>query len=370
MLTTVDLVDTFLLPSLVMAMTFLANHLRTGKASEPKAVIRILQLMLLTKQGSMEARTMLSAVITIVAKPLEHALRSHQRQDPKNQEIEPLLKAIRDNTQVSPRTAGAEHKELEAWTSTSNGGLATSVRHTIQGLVQWSLHPGMNVMPTSYTHRQMIAALKLLEAKPLLRLILDEVKQTTEAGSASYIYDIATTLICAPDVTNLPPLPPPTLLNDPGQQVSSTQTRVSLRQMLRWEAEDCKKIQKIDPVMAEHVVRLHRKVEAQLHVVLPQAPTLLQNDDLGLGLDQATANSLDNALVAGQSDVMAPEDTGMDLDLGPGPADMGDMDLGMDMDMDMGGGDGGLGMGDDDIFGSLGPVGDGTDLLDGWDSML
>ncbi|ETS80121.1 hypothetical protein PFICI_07650 [Pestalotiopsis fici W106-1] len=355
------LVDTFLLPSLVMALTFLANHLRTSRAAEPKAVIRILQLILLTKQGSNEAQTMLSAVITIVAKPLEHALRSHQRHDPKNQDIEPLLKAIRDNTQVPPRTAGADSKELEAWTGTANGGLAASVRHTIQGLIQWSLHPGLNVMPTSYTHRQMIAALKMLGPRQLLRLILDEVKQSySEAGSASYAYDIAMALVCAPDVTNQPPAPPPALMNDPNQQASSIQKRVALRQMLRWEAEDCKKIQKVDPALAEHIVRLHRKVEAQMHIVIQPAPAMMQTD-LSLGLDENAAASLDDALAAAQGDVMVANDTGMDLDLGPDPSGMG---------LDMGGADGGLGLGDDDIFGSLGPVGGGADLLDGWDTML
>lgn len=355
------LVDTFLLPSLVMALTFLANHLRTSRAQEPKAVIRILQLILLTKQGSNEAQTMLSAVITIVAKPLEHALRSHQRHDPKNQDIEPLLKAIRDNTQVPPRTAGADSKELEAWTSTANGGMAASIRHTFQGLMQWSLHPGLNVMPTSYTHRQMLAALKMLGPKQLLRLILDEVKQIySGAGSDSYAYDIAMALVCAPDVTNQPPTPPSQLMNDPSQQVPSAQKRVSLRQMLRWEAEDCKKIQKVDPALAEHIVRLHRKVEAQMHIVIQPAPAMMQTD-LSLGLDENAAASLDDALAAAQGDVMGTNDAGMDLDLGPDPSGMG---------LDLGGADGGLGLGDDDIFGSLGPVGGGADLLDSWDAML
>lgn len=355
------LVDTFLLPSLVMALTFLANHLRTSRGTEPKAVIRILQLILLTKQGSNEAQTMLSAVITIVAQPLEHALRSHQRQDPKSQDIEPLLKAIRDNTQVPPRTAGADHKELEAWTGTANGGMAATVRHTIQGLIQWSLHPGVNIMPTSYTHRQMIAATKMLGPKQLLRLILEEVKQSyTEAGSASYAYDVAMALVCAPDVTNQQPAPPPALMNEPEQQSISLQKRVGLRQMLKWEAEDCKKIQKVDSAMAEHVVRLHRKVEAQMHIVIQPAPAMMQTD-LTLGLDENAAASLDDAIAAAQGDVMMPNDTSMDLDLGPDPHGM---------DLDMSGADGGLGMGDDDIFGSLGPVGGGSDLLDGWDAML
>ncbi|KAI1849465.1 hypothetical protein JX266_004960 [Neoarthrinium moseri] len=350
------LVDTFLLPSLVMAITFLSNHLRTSRTTEPKAVIRILQLILLTKQGSSEAQTMLSAVITIVASPLEHALRSHQRQDPKNQEIEPLLKAIRDNTQVPPRTAGADHKEFETWTSSP--GMVASVRHTIQGLVQWGSHPGVNVMPQSYTHRQIIVASKLLGPRRLLELILDEVKQVTDAANDSVVYDIAVALICALDVTN--PAPPSLpLLGDPSQQVSHVQTRISLRQMLRWEAEDCKKIQKFDPIMAEHVVRLYRRVEAQM--VMPQAPAMIQQNDLGLDLDGNAAASLDDAIAAAQGDSMVADDTAMDLDLGAGPPD-----LGLDMSAD-----GGLGLGDDDIFGSLGSVGNGADFnIDQWSSML
>ncbi|KAH8197355.1 hypothetical protein TruAng_008485 [Truncatella angustata] len=306
---------------------------------------------------SNEAQAMLAAVITIVAKPLEHALRSHQRQDPKNQDIEPLLKAVKDSNPVPSRTGGSDQKEFEGWSNTPNGGLQAAVRYTIQTMVQWSLHPGLNVTPTPYTHRQMIFALKTLGAKRLLQLIMDEVKLTSEAGSASYIYDIAVSLICAPDVTNLPP---PLSQGDPTLSTSSTQPRLSLRQVLRWQAEDCKKIQKTDPVAAEHIVRLFRRVEAQMHIVIPQAPTLMQ-EDLGLGLDDNAATSLDG-LAATQGDVMVPDDTGMDLDLGAGAADMG---------LDMGVGDGGLGLGgDDDIFGSLGPVGDGTDLLDGWDGML
>jgi mediator of RNA polymerase II transcription subunit 5 len=345
-----------------MALTFLSNHLRTSRNAEPKAIIRILQLILLTKQGSNEAQNLLPAVISIVSKPLEHALRSHQRQDPKNLDIEPLLKAIRDNTQFPPRTTAADHKEFEQWTNNPAGGLSASIRGNIQGMIQWSLHPGVNIMPTSYTHRQMIAGLKILGPKRLLHLILDEVKQNSDAGSNGVVYDIAIALICAPDVTNLAPSLPPSLLGDPSQQAMPVQMRVSLRQALRWEAEDCKKIQKSDPVMAEHVVRLYRRVEAQL--VMPPPPELIQND-LGLGLDGNAAASIGDALAVAQGDpmdamdAMVTDDGAMSLDLGPGPADMG---------LDMGSADGGLGL-DDDIFGSLGSIGGATDLLDGWDGI-
>ncbi|ORY71831.1 mediator complex subunit Med5 [Pseudomassariella vexata] len=350
------LVDTFLLPSLVMAITYLSNHLRIDNQKEQKAVIKILQLILLTKQGSNEAQTMLSGVLNIVAKPLEHALRTYQRQDPKSQDIEPLLKAIKDNIRVSRRTGGAEHNELEQWTGQQSGGLVASVRHTLQGFVQWSLHPSINIMPTSYSHRQILAAIKLLGPKRLLRLILEEVRQQTDAGSGSVAYDVATALICAPDVTNVTPPPPPTLLSDPNQHPSPVQSRVTLRTALRWEVEDFKKIQKSDPAMAETVVRLYRRVEAQL--LMPQPAEMLQND-LGLGLDQGAAASLGEALAAAQGDGLVTDDTNVNLDLGDGTADI-------KFDMGSGNSTGGLDLGtDDDIFG----VGNGADLLEGWDGM-
>ncbi|RYP66395.1 hypothetical protein DL771_007804 [Monosporascus sp. 5C6A] len=372
------LVDTFLLPSLVLAISYMANQLWSDISQEKKAVIRVLQLILLTKQGSNEAQSMLTAVVNIVAKPLEHALRLSQRQNPKSQDIEPLLKAIKDNTRFSRRTAGAGHNELEAWTSTTNGGLVASVRHTIQGFVQWSLHPGINIMPTPYTHRQILAALRILGAKRLLYVILDEVKQQTEAGSGSVVYDVATALVCAPDVTNMPP--PPEMLAPalhhhahnhghhappPPPPVIAPHTRISLREALKFEAEDFKVIQqRSDAATAEHAVRLYRRVEAQLLPAPPQptaaeAEAMLQ-DALGGMNDAFPPDASSSAAVAQGGDDGNHQHHHLDLGGGPGA----------------GGGPGssaaggGLDLGDDDIFGSLGGVGGGADLLNGWDDIL
>ncbi|KAI1342622.1 mediator of RNA polymerase II transcription subunit 5 [Xylariaceae sp. FL0016] len=341
------LVDTFLLPSLVMAITYMSNQLWTEKSPDQKAVIRILQLIILQKQGSTEAQSMLSAVLNIVAKPLEHGLRSYQRQDPKSQEIEPLLNAIKDNIRLSRRTAGAGHNELEAWSGTSNGGLAAAVRHTMQSFVQWGIHPGVNIMPTSYTHRQILAALKILGAKRLLHVILEEVKQQTEVVSGSIAHDVAVSLICAPDVTNVPPPTTMALPVDPNNPPVPPQTLLSLRAALKAEAADFKLIQKTDPAMAENVIRLYRRVEAQLEMPQP-TETMLQ------------AAALDDALAAAQNDGLVPNDASMSLDLGNTGSDL-----------NLGGPDstGGLDFGtDDDIFGSLGGGG-GADLLEGWGDM-
>ncbi|KAI0436198.1 mediator of RNA polymerase II transcription subunit 5 [Xylaria telfairii] len=350
------LVDTFLLPSLVVAITYMSNQLWTESRSDQKPVITILQLILLNKKGSDEAQTMLSAVLNIVAKPLEHSLRSYQRQDPKCQEIEPLLNAIKDNIRLSRRTAGAGHNELEAWASTANGGLAASVRQTIQGFVQWSLHPGINMIPTSYTHRQILAAHRILGARRLLLIILDEVKQQTDTSSCSIMYDIATALICAPDATNVPPPAVMTLLVDPNNPIVTPQRRMSLREALKSEAEDFKIIQKSDPALAEHIVRLYRRVEAQLMMPEP-AETMLQGG-ISLDLDDNAAA----ALAAAQGDGLVTSDGNLNLNLGNAGSD-----IGLPGGADSGGG---LDFGtDDDIFGNLGAGGSGADLLEGWDGM-
>lgn len=351
------LVDTFLLPSLVVAITYMSNQLWTECRPDQKAVITILQLILLNKKGSDEAQTMLSAVLNIVAKPLEYSLRSYQRQDPKCQEIEPLLSAIKENIRLPRRTAGAGHNELEAWASTANGGLAASVRHTIQGFAQWSLHPGINMMPTSYTHRQILAAHRIMGARRLLGVILDEIKQQTDTSSYSIMYDIATALICAPDATNVPPPTMMALLVDPNGPPATPQTRTSLREALKSEAEDFKSIQKSDPVLADHVVRLYRRVEAQL--LMPQPEEAMLQGQLDLNLDENAAA----ALAAAQGDGLVTGDANLNLGLGGGAG--GDMGLAGGADSS-----GGLDFGtDDDIFGGLAGSGSGADLLEGWDGM-
>ncbi|KAL7625777.1 mediator complex subunit [Parahypoxylon ruwenzoriense] len=355
-----DLVNNFLLPSLVPAIVYMSNVLWTelNQGQEQRAVIRILQLILLTKQGSSEAQTMLSSVVNLIAIPLEYSLRSYQRLDPKSQAIEPLLKAMKDNIRLSRRTGSAANNELEMWCGTAGGGLAASVRHTLQGFVSWSVHPALNIMPTSYTHRQMLAALKMLGAKRLLHVILEEVKVQTENGHESIAHDVATALICAPDVSNMPPPAELALFVDSNHPIVPPQLRISLRVALKFEAEDCKTIQKSDPAMAEIVVRLHRKVEAQL-LMPPPAESMLQGD-LSLGLD-GNAAALGDALAAAQNDGLVADDGNMNLDLGASSGN--DMSLGGTADSS-----GGLDFGTDDgMFGGLGTGGSSADLLEGWD---
>ncbi|XXH00752.1 hypothetical protein Hte_007102 [Hypoxylon texense] len=356
------LANTFLLPSLVPAIIHMSNQLwaELHNNAEQRAILGIFALILLTKQSSTDAQAMLSSVLNIVAIPLEYSLRSYQRHDPKSQAVEPLLKAIRENIRLSRRTASAANNELETWTSTANGGFAANVRHVVQSFVTWSVHPGLNVMPTSYTHRQILAALKMLGARRLLYIILEEVKLQTEAGNGSIVHDIATALICAPDVTNMPPPAEYALLADTSSHpVVPPQRLISLAGALKHEAEDCKKIQKSDPMMAEIIVRLYRKVEAQL-LMPPPAETMLHNGLASLDLGENSTALGDALAAAAQSDGLGGDDANMGLDLGGN--DMGHLGGGL-------GDSGHHGLdfsGDNDMFSGLGTGGSSGDPFENW----
>ncbi|KAG5927239.1 hypothetical protein E4U42_002434, partial [Claviceps africana] len=233
------------------ALRFLADYLWVER-KEQKAVIKILQLILLPKSISREASLMLSSVRTLVASPLEHSLRTYQRQDPKNQDIEPLSSSLKDSLPLSRRTAGADQCELESWTASSSTGMAGALRHTVQGLVQWAMHPASMSIPTLYTHRQLMAVTRVIGAKRTLGLLLDETRSQTEAGSASIVYDVVGAMICAPNVTN--EAPPTNAMLDASGNVPAAATRpLTLGQVLGSLAEQARRLQREDAVLADMV---------------------------------------------------------------------------------------------------------------------
>lgn len=338
--------DTFLLPSLVPAIRFLSDYLCNDEPQEQKAVLRILQLLLTPTAISTEASTMLTSVLNLVAKPLEHSLRAYQRRDPKNVQIEPLLRVLKDSLPLSRRTVGAEHNEMESWSSTPGGGLTAAIKNTVQSLVHWSLRPDMNVMPTPYTHRQMLAGTKALGAKLMLRIILEEVQVQSSEGNAAVVLDVATALLCAPDPAHDAQAGAMQGLDEAGNVPPAPERQASLREALKEAAEGFRKMQKRDPALAEAAVRLHRRVQEQM---APSQAQMLPAE-LAAPLDDSTVQ----AAAAAQGDAMQMDGVGLDLMAG---VSGGDLNLGS-------GGGGSFDLGDD-IWGSLDGAGDTFD----WDAM-
>ena len=285
-------VEPFLLPSLIPAITWLSSHLWESRG-DANAVLQILSALITNPasiSNNIEASQMLNSIINIIAKNLEHSLRWLQRAEPQRQDVEPLSKALRSNLGWERRGA-SEHMELESWTSTAGGGLTVAVRNTISGLVQWGMNPGVNISPANYTHRQILVGLKLLGAKRLLSTIIDEVKAQDEAGNGSIVLDIATALVCSPDIMSWDPTSGMHILGD-GTSITPLQRRMTLREALKVEAENAPKLHKTDAVLAETAIRLHRRVEAQMAM---QQQTLISHGPMG-SLDVALHGALDAAL--------------------------------------------------------------------------
>lgn len=346
------------------------------------AVIKILQLILLPSAISNEASAMLASVKKVIAKPLEHALRAYQKRYPKNEDITPLLGSIKDSLPFSRRTGTADVSEVEPWAQAIPSGMSSSIRLTIQALIQWAAPFSLqaSLIPAAYTHRQFITGIKLMTAKRVLAVVIAELQsQTVQSKAASptgimqpddpriqAAYDVAVAIVCGANVTNEPPTqsiedhegaPPP--------ELPSISQLLSLREALAMEAQGFQKIQRKDPVMAEIIVRLHRRVEAQMAAMTQAAPMVLQAPDtLTLDMDGTAADvSLGEAMAAIQAEA------------GVGMGGLGDMTGLEGMDgmeglegLGGGGGVGGMGVGDlgdnsageADMFGELG----GTSLDD------
>ncbi|KKF95487.1 Mediator of RNA polymerase II transcription subunit 5 [Ceratocystis platani] len=340
------LVDTFLMPSLVPAVLFLADQLSVDLEQEQLAMVKILHLILQPKAIHNDTAPMLVAVMNLTAKPLERALRRYQRRYPTSQAVEPLLAAIKDCIPLSRRTGGADHNELEAWCATPSGGLAIAI----------------------------LAAIRRMTAQHVIRLIIDEIKAFTAHGSPAQniAYDVALALIVSPEVTNYPE-PVPHLVDDLGNIPIPTQRRLTLREVLGMKATNFREIHRIDPEKAEIVIRLHRHVEEQM-APAPAPPIidvdialpLAANAEVDATAQAAAAAGADGTVQQGSADGTASATSAQPT---AGDALSDGMDLGMDMGMgDMsviGSAGGAMDLnGDGDLFGGLGGADDFT-----WDSI-
>jgi mediator of RNA polymerase II transcription subunit 5 len=358
----------------------MSSHALAQTHSDIDAMMRIFREVILSSPSSGDAQAMHSAILAMVASRLEKCFRTLQRRDAnRTNSIEPLMQAIKGHAHYE-RSPYSSMKELEQWTNAPHSTLNSSLRHTVQKLVQWASTAAIQPNPPSYTHRQVYASFKILGAHKILRAILNELKAQTEAGNGATAFDIGVSIICAPTVDDSPiavgwvgsPIPAP----------YPPRTRMNMREMLKYEFDNATSLVATDPLAAETIVRLHRRVEAQLTSIgdsalqgqgavmnLPsvniagiQSQTI--SDDITKAIDDAAAASMtedltnmDNkALQRSMEELTGAE--GLDLssigmgtgavgtgDMGNelGDLDLGDMGgMGMDMDMDMmtgGGGD-------------------------------
>lgn len=358
----------------------MANYALLQTHNDIDAMIRIFNEIMLSTPSSGDAQAMHSTIIAMVSSRLEKCFRTLQRRDPNRTTLEPFIQAIKVHTHYE-RTVFATLKELDQWTNAPNSTLNTSLRHTVQQLSQWASTASMQPNPPSYTHRQIYASLKMLGATRTLRAIVDEVKTQTDAGNGAAALDVAVSIICAPTVEDSP-----IAVNWVGSSMPAPapqRTRMNLREILIQEFDSAANLVATDPLTAETIVRLHRRVEAHfaslgehglqappinipsVNIADMQSQTI--SDDLNRAIDDAAAativddiSNMDNKALQRSMDELTGSE-GLDLsnigmgngdsgagdmstDLGNLPdldlGDMGGMGMDMDMNMDMGGGGG------------------------------
>jgi mediator of RNA polymerase II transcription subunit 5 len=362
----------------------MANHALKQTHNDLDAMMKIFHDTILTVPSGGDAQAMHSTIIAMVSSRLENCFRTLQRRDPSRTDIEPLLQAIKPNAHFD-RSTYASMRELEQWTNAPNITLNTALRHTVQQLAQWASTAAINPTPPSYTHRLIYASSSTLGVYQTVRAIVDEVKAQTEAGNGANALDVAVSIICAPTVEDSPV--PVDWIGSSIHAPAPPRTRMNLREMLKHVFDNAAPLVATDPSSAEAIVRLHRRVEAQLASIGEgnlQPPVITMhnvsindmqaqtiNDDINKAMEDAANASLTNDLDLQPMDKKALEQSMQDLagagdldlssmgmdagnnmtgdlngNLGSLPdidlSDMNSMGMDMDMDMNMGGG------GDDD----------------------
>lgn len=362
----------------------MASHALKQTHRDLDVLLQIFQ-KLLHAPTSGDAQAIHSTIISLVGNHLETCFQTLKRRYPNRNNIDPLLQTIRNHSNYV-RSVYPSVAEVEKWTSTPPNTLQGALRHTVQLLSQWASANSLqlNNSPPSYTHRQIYASLKLLGAHKTLRPILEEIKAQTEAGNGAAALDIGTAIVCAPTVDN-------SVLVNPLNPSQPPRTHLNLREMLKEEFDNAASLVATDPLLAETIVRLHRRVEPHLMAVSqagipPSTIDGIPNVDMGagagIGIVDATQNdelnkALNDAAAAtmaaaaggdplGQTehqqalqrsldqhlDLAAATAGGLDLSgmgVGGGGADMGGAHMGDLPDLDMGDlGGMGMDMGDDE----------------------
>ncbi|KAK3082359.1 hypothetical protein LTS18_004271 [Coniosporium uncinatum] len=344
--------QSFLLPSVIGATSWMADAAQQG-IYKHSVLVQVLNKLTTSPATSGDTQAMHSTVLAIVTRRIDRCLRAIQQKDPGNQKINPILERLKQHDGFE-RTPLPNETELGLWTKPPNS-LTQSLHTIIQSLVLWSSAPAMSMAPPSYTHKQLHISLQLVGAQKVLRAIVDEVKAQCGAGQGSLALDVATALICAPSAEDSPVAVDWQHCIAPQPQPPRRST--NLREMLKVEFEGAKELVKDDLLAAETIVRLHRRVEAQLAVSnqLPIAMpdlTAINNDGMGDLMQDLDVSATGDAAAAAAADAMNQQQT---IDFGN---DSGGMDLGggntdtMDLGADLGLGDGTMST-EDDIFGDL-----------------
>lgn len=261
-----------------MALTWLGHHIWESE-SDLTTSLKLLLALVKPSSISGEAQEIHRTVLLITAKPLEDQLKGVRTRHPSRNDIKPVLEALEPYHSFQRRST-ARYGEVEGWASNpAGGGIVASIRNTFSSFVFWSTSPEISMTPPSYTHRQIVAGIRLVGAVRVLRGIIDELKLQAETGSGDLALDIAATLICAPLAESFAVERAAFHPVDLSKDSVPHNSILTLRDALNLERESIPKLVDSDTPRAELIVRLNRRVDAL--TAIPQLSQEVSSIDVG-----------------------------------------------------------------------------------------
>ncbi|KAF2158608.1 hypothetical protein M409DRAFT_71550 [Zasmidium cellare ATCC 36951] len=247
------LLEPFLLPSLVMGLRWLAEH-SWEDHNDTEVLLHILDKLLnLPKSSPPETKAMHVAILTMVATPLYESLQELLRRQPEKKKAADLSQVLKQYL-YQQRTLSRQKHELDEIYQ-KDGSVQNRIRRSIRELVEWSSTPSNPPNPPPrYTYKEFALACQLLDGVALRDVMVQELSQSPNAPTA---LDVCTSLVCVP-------VPVPMAAQ---QQSHPNCVTTRLRNSIALVAADIQSVKQKEVAEAEALVRLCRRVEAQLAVV-------------------------------------------------------------------------------------------------------
>lgn len=331
------LLEPFLLPSLVMSLGWLAKH-SWEDHNDTKIILQILDKLLKPSSSSQDTQGMHRAILAMVAIPLSESLQTLLQKHPEEKKATELSDIV-SRYLNSQRVLTCRKEDLDQWLQLDRS-LEDRMRRTMRDLTAWAAtSSNPSNPPPSFTYKEFAVACKLVDPNTLLQALVDEL---TRMQNLPVAIDVCTALICAP--TRLAMALP--------QHMHSVGATEGLRRTVRLVASDMQNLLQKRQSEAETLVRLNRRVEAQLAVaqlppmVMPIQMTDQTADqmmqDLGLDLNGDTATAAVDTAMTQEANLASLEQTlhlsaPTEQELASMAAEQNSMDMDqMDLTFDMG----------------------------------
>ncbi|KAK6334336.1 mediator complex subunit, variant 2 [Orbilia blumenaviensis] len=258
-----------LIASEVAIIFWLTDYIWHTMSSQGEISHALRILHILVTNAPSEVTQTHKTILAICSHSLERVLKDVLRSDGTannpnstlHQQAEQMLKQT-SSSRDWRRTGLPSTSELENWTKHS-GGILGALKSAVQGVTTWSATPDLIIQPAGWNPRLLYAAWRLLGAKEVVRVLVDEVVGAgPDVGDVAV--DIVASLIVAP------------MVEDWKWKVGEVTGRkehtggtgnggvLTLVEALRYLEDDCKLLGGEEQGRTEVVMKLARKVEGMM----------------------------------------------------------------------------------------------------------